>query len=271
MLLVERVRDAVRGWASDIGFTGGFASALERDSGVASVPMRAKRGARIRTSTARSITLSDRILRVEADSALQPWMRGPFELIRHAYGHFASDGDTDRRIALIGFDNAIEVSIDVYLRLPPRVRNGVEIAKAEKDHAIQNFHTKIEFLDKHVAARKLTLSVPVETLLWYHELRNELYHAGNGMVPERHVVAGALEGAHRIWRSIAIGDKIALLRIPGDGHAYLAHDDIFVESFDLDYALLTTELILGGWALVKFVVFLFARFRPPTDDAASTA
>lgn len=40
---------------------------------------------------------------------LKPWMRGPFELIRHADRHLKANGDTDRRIALIGFDNAIEI------------------------------------------------------------------------------------------------------------------------------------------------------------------
>jgi hypothetical protein len=44
-----------------------------------------------------------------------PWLHGPLELIKHANGHLLADGDTDRRIALIGFDNAIEVCIDVFL------------------------------------------------------------------------------------------------------------------------------------------------------------
>jgi hypothetical protein len=56
---------------------------------------------------------------------LRPWARGPFELIRHADEHYHSTGDVDRRIALIGFDNAIEVSIDVFIRLHPKVRGGV--------------------------------------------------------------------------------------------------------------------------------------------------
>jgi hypothetical protein len=50
------------------------------------------------------------------ETDLKPWMHGPFELIRHADGHLREGDDTDRRIALIGFDNAIEVSIDVYVR-----------------------------------------------------------------------------------------------------------------------------------------------------------
>lgn len=51
-----------------------------------------------------------------------PWALGPFELIQHAEGHFQQNGDFDRRIALIGFDNAIEVSIETFLTLPPAIR-----------------------------------------------------------------------------------------------------------------------------------------------------
>lgn len=61
------------------------------------------------------------------------------ELIRHAHGHFEKDGDTDRRIALIGFDNAIEVCIDVYIRLHPKLRKGVELRREEVDAASKNY------------------------------------------------------------------------------------------------------------------------------------
>ncbi len=46
---------------------------------------------------------------------LPPWAKGPFELLVHAEGHFIAGEDFDRRIALISFDNAIEVAITTYL------------------------------------------------------------------------------------------------------------------------------------------------------------
>ncbi len=88
---------------------------------------------------------------------LLPRARGPYELLRHAYEHLRKGDDTDRRIALIGFDNGIEVSIDVFLRLHPRLRNGYEISKEDQVKARQNHHMKIEFLDKYVQDKKLTL------------------------------------------------------------------------------------------------------------------
>jgi hypothetical protein len=45
--------------------------------------------------------------------------------------HLNDGGDTDRRIALIGFDNATEVCVDVFIRLPPKLRNNYEIKRED--------------------------------------------------------------------------------------------------------------------------------------------
>lgn len=142
---------------------------------------------------------------------LKPWMRGPFELIRHADGHLNDKGDTDRRIALIGFDNAIEVSIDVFVRLHPKLRGGLEIPRAEVETAQRNYHTKIEFLDSHVQSQQIPLSIPVAEIVWFHQLRNELYHSGNGMVPEEHVILGARSAALAVFRALFNVDISSLL------------------------------------------------------------
>jgi hypothetical protein len=151
----------------------------------------------------------------EDPGTLKPWMRGPFELIRHADGHLKDNGDTDRRIALIGFDNAIEVSIDVFIRLHPRLRAGVEIKRDEGEQAQRNYHTKIEFLDKHVQARQIPLSIPVDEIVWFHQLRNELYHSGNGMVPEAHVITGARAAALAVFQALFGLDVSGLLGAQG--------------------------------------------------------
>src|ERR1051326_8517754 len=54
---------------------------------------------------------------------LKPWMKATFELIVHAETHLREGGDFDRRMAHIGFDNAIEVAISTYLGLNPFTRN----------------------------------------------------------------------------------------------------------------------------------------------------
>jgi len=49
-------------------------------------------------------------------STLTPWALGPFEIILHAEMHYRDGDDLDRRIAIVGFDNAIELAIHTYLR-----------------------------------------------------------------------------------------------------------------------------------------------------------
>lgn len=131
-----------------------------------------------------------------------PWARGPLELLRHAEGHLRGGGDTDRRIALIGFDQTVETSIEVYVRLHPRLRKGKELQRDVRERALQSFHSKIEFLETHLREEARDLGVSIEAIVWYHSLRNELYHSGNGMVPELHVLEGAREAAVRVFAAV---------------------------------------------------------------------
>lgn len=146
--------------------------------------------------------------------AVAPWLHGPLELVKHANGHLLDGGDTDRPLALIGFDNAVEVCIDVYLRLHPKLRGGVELEREAVDKARRNYHTKLEFLDGHLQSKELTGLVAVDQVLWFHELRNELYHSGNGMVPELHVIEGARTAALGVFRALFGVDAGLLLQVP---------------------------------------------------------
>jgi hypothetical protein len=132
----------------------------------------------------------------------KPWAVGPFELIRHANEHLQSGNDTDRRIAIIGFDNAIEVSIDVFLKLHPWLRDGYEISNDDVQKAVRNYYSKIEFLDRYVQSKSISVDVPVLPIVWYHSLRNELYHSGNGMVPEMHVLEGSRAAAITVFNAL---------------------------------------------------------------------
>jgi hypothetical protein len=144
---------------------------------------------------------------------IPPWVRGPFELIRHADGHLQRGGDTDRLIALIGLDNAIEVCIDVFLNLHPRLRGGFEIPRDDRDRALRNFHSKLEFLDGYVQSQAGPVNLPIERIIWYHSLRIELYHSGNGMIPEAHVIQGAKVAAIDVFKSLFGIDLAA--KLPG--------------------------------------------------------
>ncbi|MCA8412834.1 MAG: hypothetical protein QJR04_20580 [Burkholderia multivorans] len=128
---------------------------------------------------------------------LKPWAQTPFELLRHAEEHLRSGTDFDRRIAMVGFDNSIEVSVITYLSLNPIQRGNRPFAREAVANWNRNFHTKLEFLEAHAQDLGVPMEVERAWLVFYHELRNDLYHAGNGLVPAEEHLRGIRRGA--IW------------------------------------------------------------------------
>jgi hypothetical protein len=119
---------------------------------------------------------------------LAPWANGPFELIVHAEEHLRNGDDFDRRIALISFDDAIEVAITTYLTLHPIQRDNRDYPKAKRDEWLRNFHSKLDFLEEELAARSLAWTVEKSHIVWAHDHRNEQYHGGKKGTPEQTVL-----------------------------------------------------------------------------------
>lgn len=129
--------------------------------------------------------------------SLPLWAQGPFELIVHAEEHFRSGKDFDRRMALILFDNAIEVAITTYLSLHPSQRGGQEYKKQDCERWLQNYHSKLDFLDEELKRRGFKWKVQRADIIWAHDCRNEQYHGGRKGVPEWRVLELVREAA--LW------------------------------------------------------------------------
>jgi hypothetical protein len=121
-------------------------------------------------------------------STISPWGSGPFELIVHAEGHLREGDDFDRRIALISFDNAIEVAITTYLTLHPIQRGGRTYSKIEVEKWLNNYHTKLDFLETEITARDISWLMAKSHIIWAHDHRNEQYHGGYKGTPEKGVL-----------------------------------------------------------------------------------
>lgn len=115
--------------------------------------------------------------------SLPPWAEGPFELIYHAELHFRAGEDFDRRIAMIGFDNAIEVAITTYLSLHPIHRQGRTYQRTEIDKWLVNYHTKIDFFESECGLRGIAIQIEKSHIIWYHQIRNKQYHEGGFSTP----------------------------------------------------------------------------------------
>ena len=93
--------------------------------------------------------------------------------------------DFDRRVALISFDNAIEVAITTYLTLHPIQRGGRQYSVADVDQWTRTYHTKLDFLEKELERRDIEWLVNKSHIIWAHMHRNEQYHGGQKGIPEK--------------------------------------------------------------------------------------
>jgi len=177
---------------------------------------------------------------------LEPWIYGPLELIKHAEEHQQADRDFDRLIALIGYDNAIEVSISTYLQLHPSQRGGVEYQRDHVQQWLTNYHSLLSFFYDEFL-KPLTQKPPIakETIIHYHTLRNDLYHEGKNFVPAERDVQGAHTAALFVFSTLfhvngaEILKNFSTLHAPATGkfHFQGSGTDLFKVHLDVGAAI----------------------------------
>lgn len=111
-----------------------------------------------------------------------PWASGPGEILKHGIALLKEDTDTNRRLAMISIDNAVELMMKTYLGLPERI-TGLKITRKEYDDFSESFPKLLDALEKY-ASNKI-ISIDLGAVEWFHRIRNELYHQGNGLTVER--------------------------------------------------------------------------------------
>src|SRR5260221_3078874 len=121
---------------------------------------------------------------------LKPWAYGPFEILLHAELHYRSGDDLDRRISMIGFDNAIEVAVTTYLMLHPVQRGNRSYSGVDVERWLCNYHTKVDFYFVECRARGVTAKAEKDVIVWFPEVRNGQYHIGGATVPQRRELDG---------------------------------------------------------------------------------
>jgi hypothetical protein len=130
---------------------------------------------------------------------LKPWATRPFELIVHGEVHFRKGSDYDRRLALVSFDNAVEVAVATFLTLKPIQRGDRQYAKNDVSAWLKDYHTKLDFFLKEIRERKLPEHQSKDVIAWYHQQRNEQYHGGSSGVPEQVTLDGIRQSAFWVF------------------------------------------------------------------------
>jgi uncharacterized protein YutE (UPF0331/DUF86 family) len=129
----------------------------------------------------------------------QPWASGPREILEHGLNLLLEDSDRNRRLAMISIDNAVELMIKTYLGLPRRV-TGLPITRREFNEVSESYPRLLDALEKF-SPDKLD-GIDLGEIEWYHRLRNELYHQGNGLTVERVKVEIYAELAKSLFRNL---------------------------------------------------------------------
>lgn len=133
---------------------------------------------------------------------LEHWLHGILELMHHAWGHSLKEKGRDRNFALVGFDQAIEVSVNTYLdlsyqqgeRLDPRwLDDGSEKHRSVK----RDYWMKVEFILERLRKRDdLREDFKRVDLKLVHRLRNQVYHKTEiGTAVEKEFVEMARDAA----------------------------------------------------------------------------
>jgi len=128
-----------------------------------------------------------------------PWASGPAEILRHALELLKTDTDTNRRLAMISIDNAVELMIKTYLGLPKRI-TGLSIPRRDYAAFSESFPALLDALER-IAPDKLD-GIDLGTIEWYHRIRNQLYHQGNGLTVERDKVEIYAEVANVLFKNL---------------------------------------------------------------------
>lgn len=116
----------------------------------------------------------------------EPWKSGPKELLKHGLEHLALETDFDYRMGMILIDNSVELMMKTYLGLPKRIINLEGITRKVYDEATKSFPSLIEAMDRF--AKDKLIGIELGEIEWYHRIRNQLYHDGNGITVEKEKV-----------------------------------------------------------------------------------
>lgn len=113
----------------------------------------------------------------------KPWIDGPSELLQHGLEHLYEGSEFDLRIAMISIDNSVELMLKTYLGLPKRFTGITGLSRREFEEASNSFPALLDLIEKY-APNKIT-DLDLSDIEWFHRLRNQLYHSGNGITVEK--------------------------------------------------------------------------------------
>jgi hypothetical protein len=117
-----------------------------------------------------------------------PWQSGPTEIFKFALKNFRHPDEINRRISFLLFDIGVETLFKTYLTLPEAVTKTPMLYAERKKHANGQFHDLVKGI--RLAANTKINKSDLSHVEFYHNIRNHLYHEGNGITVRQDYLEG---------------------------------------------------------------------------------
>lgn len=111
---------------------------------------------------------------------------------------------------MILVDNSVELTIKTFLGLPKRVTE-IQVPRARYQEFSESFPKLLDALEEF-ASSKLE-GIDLGEIEWYHRLRNQLYHQGNGLTVENDKIVVYSELAKLLFQRL-FGEALDVDELP---------------------------------------------------------
>lgn len=140
-----------------------------------------------------------------------PWQSGPIELFKFALENLKNQNEIDQRISFLLLDIGMETLFKTYLILPEEVTRTPLPYAERKKYANGNFHDLLKGIK--LAANTKINETDLYHVNFYHNIRNNLYHQGNGVTVRQDYVNGYATTATTLLKQLLEIDLTNLIEI----------------------------------------------------------
>jgi hypothetical protein len=140
-----------------------------------------------------------------------PWQSGPTELFKFALENFRQPDEINRRISFLLFDIGMETLFKTYLSLPEKVTKTPLPYAERKKYANGQFHDLLKGI--RLAAHTKINETDLNHVEFYHNIRNKLYHQGNGITVRQDHVNGYATTATTLLKQLLEVDLTNLIEV----------------------------------------------------------
>lgn len=132
-------------------------------------------------------------------NTLHPWQRGPADLIEYALSKARSDDELSQKIAFIIIDAGVESLLKTYLLLNEKITKTNMIFVERQKYAKGNFHNLLKGIE---LATRDNVKCDLTHVEFYHRLRNDLHHQGNGINVSKENLKGYKDTSIRLLKTL---------------------------------------------------------------------